>query len=715
MKNIPKILLKTYLRRQPVHLRLQRFNFLTRYSWLKNLIEDLRPELFPPEEPVVEEAVPEAAIDEAEIAHLIDAQVRGKQGTYQVERWLGKRGQGNLFAAFKLGTKEPVVLKEFLLPRRIFSPSEARQRQQQFENLAGLSRADGRSQDFRIVQTLDAIADTHSLERCYLVTHQRDAAPTLRKHLAVQGALPTETVREVLVQVLQTLLHLHQQRLAFPSGQRQAGVVHGNLTLDSLLWVDSPLEHGFVYLTDLALWERIFDPPTATLYTVLPTSDQVHQDLRAVAEIGAALMIGQEVSAETKDPADWELPNTDPYLTTFVQQLATPLTFDSAETAWQALLRLPRVTETAPTDAPIDAEAEARSPVPRWLLSLVGVLALGALASVLWQVFLRERTPASPMARVCCFREVGAVPEGQYVYTGLDNGSWRYILDQRNLGQRGRSLTSALREAQPELSLDYFPVASIEAALAAVQAGEAEFAILPQLPDLVLPAELGSAVVAYDGLAVFVAFSYAERQRGLPQALGGELTLTEVNDLYVGTIETWRELSGAWLPVERYAPENPEAIAVFEQQVLDSLSLDRLSNVERLEAFPLFRAILQDFENQQLGSIGFAPLSQVFGQCSIYPLALQSGRGQPVQPLILSDGEDISPNSDLCNRKGAYFVNGEVLKSGEYPLAYATMVVFPQDNGRVPVGQKFVELLRTDEGQQLLREAGLTPFQGVDQ
>ncbi|MCG8365601.1 MAG: hypothetical protein MJA27_20000 [Pseudanabaenales cyanobacterium] len=712
MKNIPKILLKTYLRRRPIHIRLARFNFLSRYSWLKNLLADLKPELFPPQPaPLVEQPPVEEPDAEAIAAHLLDAQVRGRQGLYQVERWLGQRGRGNLFAALKLGAKQPVILKEFLLPGRIFNAREARQRQQKFVQLAGLTRTDGRSQDLRVIQPLDAIADTHSVERCYLITDERDASPTLRQWLKAQGPFPADVVRQVLEQVLQTLLHLHQQVMVLPSGQRQMGLVHGALTLDSLLWVEYAPNHWFVYLTDLALWERIFEPPTAELYLVSVAPDTVSQDLRALGEIGYALLTGRETIPEGIALTDLEISPTAPYLTAFIEQLLTPNAFENAEIAWQELLRLPTLAQSELEKPTLEADVETTPRPPRWLIALLIAAVLALLAGALWKMLSRGQAAASKVAQVCCFKEVGAVPPGDYVYTGVAQGTWNYVLVRQNLGQRGQTLNSAIQAAQPQLTLTYVPSASVEAALLAVQAGEVEFAILPRFSNLELPADLGAETIAYDGVAVFVAFSYIERRRGLPQALHGELSLEELEALYVGRAKTWRDVSRRIrLSIKRYAPENIEAVRIFEHRVLNSLSLDRFPEISRQETFPMLRAILQDFETQQLGGIGFAPLSQVFGQCSVYPLALKGENGQAVQPLVLSNGKAITPAIDLCDRKGVYFPNVEVLQTGEYPLAYEMIVVFPQDNSRIPVGRKFAELLRTVEGQQLLREVGLAPL-----
>ena len=47
LKKLPKAVVKAYLNRYPVKLRLSRFNQLQKYSWMKSMWVEIRDELFP--------------------------------------------------------------------------------------------------------------------------------------------------------------------------------------------------------------------------------------------------------------------------------------------------------------------------------------------------------------------------------------------------------------------------------------------------------------------------------------------------------------------------------------------------------------------------------------------------------------------------------------------------------------------------------------------
>ncbi|MEO8891898.1 MAG: phosphate ABC transporter substrate-binding protein, partial [Coleofasciculaceae cyanobacterium] len=144
-----------------------------------------------------------------------------------------------------------------------------------------------------------------------------------------------------------------------------------------------------------------------------------------------------------------------------------------------------------------------------------------------------------------------------------------------------------------------------------------------------------------------------------------------------------------------------------------SIITQQTNKIIQLSTLPTLRTILQDFEDTQVGGIGFGPLSKVFGQCSVYPLAIVDDNNSPVSPLIQDNGNPIDPATDLCDKKGSYRPNIEVFKTRRYPLAYPLAVIYPRDNSRVPIGKKFAEILKTEESQRLLSKTGLVPLQSL--
>ncbi|NJN20417.1 MAG: hypothetical protein HC812_03400 [Leptolyngbya sp. RL_3_1] len=523
MKNIPKILLRSYLRRQPQTLRLSQFNYFSRYSWLTDILNELRPELFPkPDVAADAEAALALAPPDQVVLQILDAKIRGQRGTYHVLQWLRSRGTGHLFLGTQVGANQPVVVKEYLLPRRYFNLEEARQRQQAFTSLAGLALADGRLQDSRILAPVEAIADSYSAERCYLVSDQRDGSPTLRHHLARVGALSAMQVRDVLDQVLQSLIFLHLQRFVLPAGQLQNGLVHGNLSLDSLLWVEPspsaqavplPSPQGFIYLCDLARWERLFDPPMVE--SPPPT---VADDLADLGRVAFALLWGREdPSHRPEHKAHW--PETDPALRSFILRLLRiEPPFESAVVAREVLRAMPLSVVQSDQAIAVDETLAKKRRIPWWSLggSLLALVLLGALGWLFWRWWSGREAIAQP--RLCCLQDVAAVPSGSFTYTALEGSTWSQIARQGPASQGLPSFNEQLGIDQPGLQLRFIPAGSTESAISAVESGEAAFAVIPWVEDL--PLTLAVQVVAYDGLAIVVPFSYSQRQQGLPRTLG---------------------------------------------------------------------------------------------------------------------------------------------------------------------------------------------------
>jgi len=757
----------------PYQLRWARFEGLRRIHWLKAIAEEIKPEF--------EEAFPKSAKKEdssaatAESATAValpsyihpptphytqyrcnsnsplscttpakdpatavcqhcdfltwlpaQAQLIGKQGQYILEQPLHPRGVGRQYSATKINADTTVTVREYLLPNRYFNPEEQKITQEIFTSVAGLSLADGRKQDLRIVIPSEAIAD-QSNQRCYLITPELDSSPTLNQYCARTGPFTSAAIIHVLDQTLQTLTCLHQQKFAVPSGQTKTGIIHGNITLDSLLWVEPDQQNSFIYLTDFALWENLFDPTQTN--TTPPT---YQHDLTALGTVAFYLLNGttQTHDAKPLNPkvdSSWPNPVPSPLKTFILRLIGTEAPFTSAEAARANLLRLPKAAAISRYEHRADELLPTKinwykKAIP--FVSLAAVLMLGTFGWLL----LRSKRPSYAGTPIppCCLDAIAAVPQGSYTHVSPTAAYW-YPLFRNTPTTEKSSLSTTptlfdqLKQLYPELSLNAVSAPSVADAVTDIQSGKADFAIVPLTAPL--PPNITSTVIAYDTLVPIVAFSYPERVKGLPDSLKGEISITELEQIYNGTTNHWQQISSAKLPIKRYWPEDPTTQDIFNQRVFDKSEADTRSYLnytrneqgsfidsqvqpEAANSINMMRTILRDFENANTGSIGIAPLSQVVGQCSVYPLSL-SVDGRTTAPLTFDSGKAVKPSSDLCDRKGSYQPNATAIRSGDYPLAYPIAVIYPFDNTRTDIGKKLASLLLTQESQQNLVSAGL--------
>ena len=135
-----------------------------------------------------------------------------------------------------------------------------------------------------------------------------------------------------------------------------------------------------------------------------------------------------------------------------------------------------------------------------------------------------------------------------------------------------------------------------------------------------------------------------------------------------------------------------ESVQIFEKRVLkteaaiaafQNLAQDGNNSITKLSTFDSLRQLIQDFEKDQpVGSISFGSISQVFGQCSVYPLALADDWQSFVSPLVMQTGKVVTPDIDLCNEKGNYVQNYNAFINKTYPLSFPISVVYLRDNRR---------------------------------
>lgn len=637
--------------------------------------------------------------------------LEGRHGSYQIKKYLDARGCGRLYAGVQLGNNRPIVIKEYLLPENCFNYEEAQQRKTTFMQVAGLSPADGRVQDFRLIPIVEAVADVRDA-RCYLITEDIPSI-TLERYLTEHGAMEAAQVRDVLHQVLQTLQFLHSQKLRRPSGQIDKGIVHGNLNLESLLLSGSPAKFH-IYLCDLADWESLFRAAVTQTNKL-----QISDDLVALGHVAFYLWNGKATDA-SRQPLDPRAPQSwtseDPHLKQFVLQLmGIEQPFESAEAARLALgqiaapepLHQPSSTTITTSDKPH---------FKRWLL--LGLLAL--LAGAGWLFFRSQFATQTNLANYQQLpskklTDISGIEPGEFKYVSEQDGTWSFILKQPI---RNGTLEDILHRPKPDVEVQFnlqglqstanpHEMPNPNALVSQVQQGKADFAITSLTDEL--PNDLEKVQFAYDGLFVFVPFNKGET---LSKALNGQISLKNLRQIYTGEITNWQELGGPDLKIVPKMPTEPEAVQLFQNLVLPDASA--IAQFQKIVPSSQPTRITQEqgrseFAAGRGGIISFGIFSKTWNQCSGYPLALKTNNN-PVQALKRSNGKPVTPNVNLCDKANS--LNVPLFQANQYPLGYPLFVVYPKDN-RESAGRKFAELLQSQEGQCLLSQVGLVPLQPV--
>ncbi|MEH2061473.1 MAG: substrate-binding domain-containing protein [Nostoc sp.] len=646
-----------------------------------------------------------------------EAEIKGNQGTYQIASFLGVRGLGRLYSGIQLKDKQPVIIKEYLLPNRCFNESETQKRKDTFKRVGGVSLADSRIQNFRLVESKEAIADDKG-ERCYLITKGIDSSQTLGKYLIEKGAMTSTDVREVLNQSLQTLQFLHTQKLRFPSNQIQLGITHGNISLDSTLIKVENNQKFSIYFCDLAIWENLFIPPIIPQ----PAPVRPEQDLESLGLVAFYLWVGRTTDLSSNQPLDprdnQQWPDTDSHLKQFIYRLiGLETSFENAEAARQALLQLPKEDHSNSSVRSIASqESEKRFPMPFLLL---GILALLLLGGGIWYWLLGRKTDNpnqyiewSKLLRN--FSEVPNVPSGQFTYTGETESTWSYLL---SLKVDKSSLGELLTIPKPDAAatFNYKPVVSSDAnnpikSVEEFQTSKKDFAITSLVNNIT--DKLDKKQFAYDGLFVYVAFN--QSGSSLANDIGGQISLDQLRKIYTGKITNWQQINSKLpsLKIQPFAPTEPEAIIKFQEIVLQDDPQDKAifdNTVKKMRTGDTQIKIRSE-TLEGSGIISFGIISKTWKQCAGYPLAIVDGNKPASQPLFqLRYHRSITLSDDFCQHDNSYYVDVPTFKS--YPLGYPIFVVYPRDTSRLPGGSKFAAMLTTQQGQCLLSKVGLVALQ----
>ena len=663
-------------------------------------------------------------------ATLEGQKILGRRGKYQVERLMKEGEIVRSYRGVWIANNLPIVLKEYRLSD--WSDRAMTQAKDVIERTETVSLRSGGVQDFRLIAPWDAWVSVDEQRGYLIIRDLLENSTTLRQYLQFTGAMSTHQVRRVLAQVLQTLWFLHNHKIRFADGTVQSGLAHGNLNLDSLLIVVNNQPVGInefqIYASDLELWETPFrKSPKAISINQAVTSEQIQQDLYDLGVVGFYLLVGEfhdrrpEQNFDPQEHYNWATIPDVP-LKQFVRQLLNldHDRFINAEEASKALRTLPdRAIESDIFESAVIQPSSEKID----LVALMGVLFFGlALTSLAW-IGWRSWNHSSPLtlstfsspskqfSKIADVKPMAVAGDRAFKYTVSD--AWLAVIQRRisldktlqaELGDR-----ASLPLAAQLKKLDTLPLRnrfSDDALVEKLKSGAIEFFLSEQKENL--PNELAQEVVASDGLVVVVAF--ADSQESVPQKLQGKISLDLLRKIYAGEASDYQVYAPQSQSISK--AKNWSVINKFQQFIFVPSSPENTQFVNGLNtkfnvlpSNKMFEEIFEGFQNKKNKKIGigFERLSNVFGQCSVYPLALVKD-GKEFQPLIQDDGTPIAPQSDLC-AKGSYRVNAEAFE--RYPFGYRLSVVYAKKNDRA--AKKMIELLTTDEGQCLLNEAGLIP------
>lgn len=169
------------------------------------------------------------------------------------------------------------------------------------------------------------------------------------------------------------------------------------------------------------------------------------------------------------------------------------------------------------------------------------------------------------------------------------------------------------------------------------------------------------------------------------------LTVAQVREIFTGNVTNWQQVGGPNLPIVPFS-RNLQAggtVDFFKEDVLLGKNLgakvqeprDTTDSLRKVGATP--------------GGVGYATVSEVVrqGMVRIVPLAKEAGN-----PYVAPD---------IAGQE----VNLEALTNASYPITRRLFIIIKRDGSLdEQAGVAYTNLLLSDEGQKLIKEAGFAPL-----
>ncbi|MBV6622401.1 MAG: substrate-binding domain-containing protein [Rivularia sp. (in: Bacteria)] len=650
--------------------------------------------------------------------------------------------------------KKSVLIKEYLLQEKDFSDnSEAEKRQREFVKRANLKLKSTQvnnginGQDFRLLTPVDAFADKR---RCYIISQSNQNYITLREYLDENPSMDYEEVRTILKRVLQSLYFLHNQSILLGNSELPSGLVHGNISVDSLL-IDTKRDINFVYLSDFAFWEDVVKPQNFKNINEYSAPLLFQDDLKDLGKVAIKLLFWNHIirnDIDIENPIDTQYLLATIYdirLKDFILKLrGIDGKFNNTKEAYEEISNLPfeprqpkaKLVEPGQIKEKDKKQGFSKIKLIFLLLLSFGLIALSIalIASLLPKKNIDVSSTVNNSEKASCKDPksncyIGKKEFNASIITDSMVSDW---MQEKNLVSYNNSFKTELKENYnitlniPYVNNELRKISEIKKQLNEIKTLDFAITNLSDNSQIKKCNNIASSninkdefnklkckIIAYDGIVFFVPFSDARGEDSIPKSLNGNINKNDLAKLYQSKIADWNQLGlKKSLPVELYEPEEKHLIDSFIQFITEPNGSTTIAKRETTKFDSMLQKILQGFEEtnpeNRYGGIGFGLLRKVYGQCSVYPLAING-----VQTLAHNDGKPITPNIDLCNDKGSYRLNTNAFKSGRYPLRFAIAVIYKTTKDEDSKGEKFAEMMLSDEGQSLLQEIGLVPARDI--
>lgn len=694
-----------------------------------------------------------------------DRYLQSYRGRYRITELIKDDIRLREYEGFTYPQNKAVRIEEYFLS----NIDETKHRE--LKNRANIKLKTSSGQDFRLITPLDTFTDEQRCYVItqsnfnYITIRKSLSLPDYSRI--------TEHVAIIIKQVLQSLYFLHTQHIAFGNNKNISGLAHGNISIDSLLIDTKQKEifvylSNFAVWKDINNNEF----KAINHYSLDSFKQNDLRDLGYVALyilFGNNVVENQINWNDSLDIQNWFSRITDIRLRDFIQKLiGIKEPFSNAKEAHDKISELfSKKIEYQPEE--VNQKIQPASDIKQNKNSKIFLIILVLLFSSLgfgiswwWEPRSDNKDEPNNQNQAnenCCIKvDFANVTDNkkEIKYYIQDSGVWNHLLSKPSLVAYNQTLIQEIGnrlsdERGKKIIAKYQPVKvkseDIKPKIIQqkINEGEIDFALLTEeiREDNLKELNLEQKVIAYDALVAIVAYSDAHNELSFPKKLNYQITIEKLRELYtqdndkfannqlLSEINEKRNIKLYFPDIKKVESDEyskSEIVHLFEEKILtqnaeDSNNFKELKQniLEReikiqpdesylLQSKYIFQNIRNDFERDKTLGIGISLLSRIYGQCSVYPLTLK-GEDFTFQPLIQNDGKPIydndnNKNIDLCNDKGSYKPNYKALNDKNNPFRFPLVIVYKKDS---EYAQKFVEIMQTQKGQELLKEAGFIP------